>query len=147
MRRYMIHPFVIIIHEVTVLNGVLAIPELDDRFLYNHSSDPRSNCERLLGSTPATQRYIKDISVASKPRKSVTLVRVVFIDTLVIHELDDRFLYNHCSDPRSNCERLLGSTPATQRYNGCLCPVRTRKSLTLVRVVFIDTLAIPELDD
>jgi len=45
------------IHEVTGLNGVLAIPELDDRFLPNHGSDPGSDCGGLLGWTPATQRY------------------------------------------------------------------------------------------
>jgi len=33
------------------------IPELDDRFLHNHRSDPGSDCGGLLGSTPATQRY------------------------------------------------------------------------------------------
>jgi len=36
---------------------VLAIPELDDRFLHNHGSDPGSDCGGLLGWTPATQRY------------------------------------------------------------------------------------------
>jgi len=33
-------------------------------------------------------RGIKDVSVASKLRKSLTLVRVVFIDTLAIPDLD-----------------------------------------------------------
>jgi len=53
----MIHPSATFIVEVTGLNGVLAIPELDDRFLYNHTSDPGSDCGRLLVSTSATQRY------------------------------------------------------------------------------------------
>jgi len=57
---------------------------------------------------------IKDVSVASELRKSLTLVRVVFIDTLAISELDGRFLHNHHSDPESDCGRLLGWTPATQ---------------------------------
>jgi len=34
---------------------------------------------------------------------------------LAISELDGRFLHNHCSDPGSDCGRLLSSTPATQR--------------------------------
>jgi len=62
---------------------------------------------------------IKDVSVASRLMKSLTLVGVVFIGTLAIPELDDRFLYNHYSDPGSDCGRLLGSTPATQRYKVC----------------------------
>ena len=47
-----------------------------------------------MGSTPATQRY-KDVSVASELRKSLTLVRVVFIDILALPELDVRFLHDH----------------------------------------------------
>jgi len=43
----------------------------------------------------------------------------------VIPELDDRFLHNHCSDPGSDCGGLLGSTPATQRYKGRLCGIKT----------------------
>jgi len=156
-----------------VFLGTLAIPELDGRFLHDCWTNPESDCGRLSGSTPATQRYrihpsatfihdvtglngvrywqsqnsmedsstttalildpiegecwarrqirsgIKDVSIASKLRKSLTLVRVVYIDTLAILEPDARFLYNHRSDPGSDCGRLLGSTPATQRYKVC----------------------------
>jgi len=74
----------------------------------------------LIAGGCRTQRQlrsgIKDVSVASKLRKSVTLVKVVFIDTLAIPELDGRFLHNHCSNPESDCGRVLGSTLATQRY-------------------------------
>jgi len=49
-------PPAIFIHEVTVLNSVLAITELDGRFLHNHLSDPESDCGRIFGSTPATPR-------------------------------------------------------------------------------------------
>jgi len=62
---------------------------------------------------------IKDVSVASELRRLLTLVRVVFIDTLAIAELDGRFLHSQCSDLGSDCGRLLGSTPATQRYKVC----------------------------
>jgi len=42
---------------------------------------------------------------------------VVFIgSTLALPEPDGRFLHNHCSDPGSNCRRLLTSTPASQWY-------------------------------
>jgi len=61
-------------------------------------------------------RGIKDVSVASELMKSLTLVGVVFIDTLGIPELDGGFLHNHWSDPGSDCGRLLGPTTATQRY-------------------------------
>jgi len=70
---------------------------------------------------------IKDVSVASRPRKSLTLVRVVFIGTLAIPELDGRLLHDHTSDPGSDCGRLLGSTPATQRYKGRLCRIKTQE--------------------
>jgi len=56
---------------------------------------------------------IKDVSVASELRKSLTLVRVVFIDTLALPELDVRFLHDHWADSGSDCARLLGLTPAS----------------------------------
>ena len=59
---------------------------------------------------------IKDVSVASKLMKSLTLVRVVFIGTLAIPELDGRFLHDRWTNPESDRGRLLGSTPVTQRY-------------------------------
>jgi len=52
-----VHLSATFIHDVTGVNAVLAIPELDDRFLYNHSSDPGPDCGGLLGTTPATLRY------------------------------------------------------------------------------------------
>ena len=55
---------------------------------------------------------IKDVSVASKPRKSLTLVRVVLIDTLALPALDVRFLHDRLADSGSDCGRVLGSTPA-----------------------------------
>ena len=70
---------------------------------------------------------IKDVSVVSKPMKSLTLVRVVFIDTLAIPGLDSRSLHNRFSNPGSDCGRLLGSTPATQQYTRHLCRIRTHE--------------------
>jgi len=71
---------------------------------------------------------IKDVSVASQLMKSLTLVGVVFIgSTPALPELDGRSLHNHSSDPGSDCGRLLGSMPATQRYEGRLCPIRTHE--------------------
>jgi len=70
---------------------------------------------------------IKGVSVASKLRKLLTLLRVVFIDNMAIPELDGRFLHNHCSDPESDCGRLSGSTPATQWYKERLCGIETQE--------------------
>ena len=74
------------------------------------------------------RRGIKDISVPSELMKSLTIIGVVFIgSTLALPELDGRFLHNHRSDSGSDCERLLGSTPATQGYIGRLCRIRTHE--------------------
>jgi len=70
---------------------------------------------------------IKNVSVASKLRKSLTFMRVVFIDTLAISELDGRFHHNHCSDPESDCGRLSGWTPATQWYKVRPCHIETHE--------------------
>jgi len=70
---------------------------------------------------------IKEVSVASKPMKSLTLVRVVFIGTLAIPELDGRFLHKRLTDSRSDCGRLLVLTPATRRYKGRLCRIKTHE--------------------
>jgi len=70
---------------------------------------------------------IKNVSVASKLRKSLTFVTVVFIDTLAIPELDGRLLHNHCSDPESDCGRLLGSAPATQWYKVLPCRIKAQE--------------------
>jgi len=58
---------------------------------------------------------IKDISVASEPMKSLTIMGVVFIgSTLALPELDGRFLHDHWADSGSDCGRLLASTPPSQ---------------------------------
>jgi len=57
LQWYKIHLSATFIHEVTVLNGVLAIPELDSWFLHNQLSDSGSDWGRLLGLTLATWRY------------------------------------------------------------------------------------------
>jgi len=54
-------------------------------------------------------------------------MRVVFIDTRAISELDGRSLHNHCSDPESDCGRLLGWTPATQWYKVHPCHIKTHE--------------------
>jgi len=70
---------------------------------------------------------IKDVSVASKPMKSLSLVRDVFIATLAIPELDGRFLHKCLTDSGSDCGGLLGSTLATQPYRGHRCGIGTQE--------------------
>jgi len=128
IQRYKIHPQRDIIHEVTGLNGVGSWRSQNSMADYSTTTAPILNL--IAGGCWARRQLrsgIKDVSVASKLRKSLTLVSVVFIDTLAIPELDGRLLHNHCSDPESDCGRLLGSTPATQRYKGRLYGIKTQK--------------------
>jgi len=58
---------------------------------------------------------IKDVSVASEPMKSLTIMGVVLIgSTLALPELDGRFLHDYRADSGSDCGRLLASTPPSQ---------------------------------
>ena len=89
------------------------------------------------------RRGIKDVSVASDPMKSLTImVRVVFRGPLALPELDVRSLHDHGADSGSDCGRSLGPTPASQ-----WCKVHP--SATFIHEVtgLNGVLAIPELDD
>jgi len=133
IQRYKIHPQRDIIHEVTGLNGV-GTSCRSQNSIADSSTTTAPILNPIAGDCWARRQLrsdIKDVSVASKLRKSLTLVSVVFIDTLAIPELDGRLLHNHCSDPESDCGRLLGSTPATQRYK-----VRPRRIETQEVAVF-----------
>jgi len=128
IQRYRIHPQRDIIHEVTGLNAVGCWRSHNSIADYSTTTAPILNL--IAGYCWARRQLcggIEDLSVASKLRKSLTLVRVVFIDTLAIPELDGRFLRNHCSEPGSDCGRLLGLTPATQWYKGRLCGIKTQE--------------------
>ena len=108
---------------------MLAIPKLDGRFLNNRWADPGSDCGRLLGSTPATQRYKGRLCRIETHEIADPCGGVVFIlvGTLAIPELDGRFLHSRWADPGSDCRGLLGSTPATQRYKGSLCRIKAHE--------------------
>ena len=202
IQRYKIHPERAIIHEVTGLNGVGCWRSQNS--MADSSTTTGPILDPIAGDCWARRQLrsgIKDVSVASRLMKSLTLLGVVFIGKLAMPELDGRFLHDRWTNPESDCGRLLGSTPATQRYKlhpsanfihdvtglngvGCWrsqnsiedssttagpildliagdcwarCQLRSgikdasvaselRKSLTLLGVVFIGTLAIPELD-
>jgi len=59
---------------------------------------------------------IKDVSVASEHMKSLTIMEVVFLGSLALTEVDVRFLHDLWADPEPDGGKLLGLTPATQRY-------------------------------
>ena len=86
----------IFIHEITGLNGVLAIPELDDRSAPPTAAAPILNL--IAGGCQAQGQLhsrIMDGSVTSELMKSVTIIGVVFIgSTLALPELDNRILHN-----------------------------------------------------
>jgi len=89
IHRYRIHPQRANIHEVTVLNRMLAIAELDSESLHNRLADPGSEYGRLLGLTPATQRYKG---------------RLCGIKTHEIADLCESCLYRYPGDPRSRLQ-------------------------------------------
>jgi len=128
VQRYKIHPQRDIIHEVTGLNGV---GSWRSQYSIAHSSRTTAPILNLIAGGCWARRQlrsgIKGVSVASKLRRSLTLVSVVFIDTLALPELDVRFRHSHCSNPESDCGRSLDSTPATQQYKGRLCRIRSQE--------------------
>jgi len=69
-----------------VFIGTLEISEPDGRSLHNHSSDPESDCWRLLGSTPATQWYKG---------------RLCGITTQQIADPCESCIYRYSGDPRA----------------------------------------------
>jgi len=131
-QRYRIHPPATFIHEVTMLNSVLAILELDCRFLHNRWADPRSDYGRLLGLTPAFQRYKVRLCRIKTQEFAVFCggcIRYLAGDIL----LDGRSLHNRWKDLDSVCGRLLGLTPAFQRYKVCLCRIKTQEFAVFCR--------------
>jgi len=114
IQRYKIHPQRDIIHQVTGLNGVGSWRSQNSIADSSTTTSPIRN--PIAGGCWARRQLrsgIKDVSVVSKLRKSLTLVSVVFIDTLALPELDVRFLHDHWADSGSDCGRSLGSTPAS----------------------------------
>jgi len=111
---YKMHPQRAIIHEVTGLNVVRCWRSKNSMADFSTTTAPI--LEPIAAECWAQRQLhcdIMDVSVASKLMKSLTLVGVVFIETLEIAELDGIYLHNHCSDPGTDGGRLLGSTPAT----------------------------------
>jgi len=88
---------------------------------------------------------IRYVPVTSKPMKSLSSVQGVSYQAGDIL-LDGRLLHNRWTDFAALCGRLLGSMPATRRYKVRLRRINTQEIADSCGVVFIGTLAIPELD-
>jgi len=117
IQRYKIYPLRDIIHEVTGLNGVRCWRSKNS--IADSSITTAPILDPIAGGCEARcwlRNGTKEVSVASNLTKSLTLVRVVFIGTLAITELDGRFLNTHCSEPGPKYGRSLGPTLATQWY-------------------------------
>jgi len=128
IQRYKTHPQRAIIHEVTGLNRMGCWRSQNS--MADSSTTAGPILDLIAGGCWARRQLrsgIKDVSVASKLMKSLTLVRVVIIGTLAIPELDGRFLHSRWADPGFDCRGSLGSTPATQRYKGRLCRIKTHE--------------------
>jgi len=109
-----------------VFIDTLAIAGLDDRFLHNRFSDAGPDCGRCWARRQL-RSSIQDVPVALELMKLLTIMGVNLIGPLALPEPDVRFLHSHCSDPASDCGRLLGSMPATQRYKGRLCRIKAHE--------------------
>ena len=103
-----------LIHEVTVLNCLLAIPELDGCLLYNRSADSGTDCGRLLGSMPATRWY--KVPLCRIKTHESTNSSESCLSTGDVAELNGGSLHNGWADSESDCRGLLGTMPATLGY-------------------------------
>jgi len=95
IQRYKIHPERAIIHEVTGLNGVGCWQSLNS--MADSSTTTGPILDPIAGDCWTRRQLrsgIKDVSVASRLMKSLTLLGVVFIGTLAIPELEGRFLHD-----------------------------------------------------
>jgi len=140
---YNIHPQRDIIHEVTGLNVVGCWRSLNSMADSSTTTAPILNL--IAGHCWARRQLrsgIKDASVALELRKSLPFVRVVFIDTLAIQELDGRFLHNHCSDPESHCGDRWARRQLRNGIRYVPVASKLRKSLSSVEGVLGIKLAI-----
>ena len=106
---------------------------LDDRLLYNWWTDFHSECGRLLGLTPASQRYKVRLCRIKTDEIAVICggcIRYEAGDVL----LDGRLLHDCRTDFSSVYGRLLGSTPASQRYKVRFCRIKTHNIAVCCRV-------------
>ena len=96
------------------------------RLLHDQQMDFAALCGRLLGLTPAIQRY------KVRPCRIETQEIAVFCGEDLYSSpgdllLSGRLLHNRWTDLGSVCRGLLGSTPAFQRYKVQLCRIKTQE--------------------
>jgi len=111
---------------------MLAISDLDGRFLHNHCSDPKTDCGGLLGSTPAIQRYKVRPCIIKAPEIAVFCGEDLSGspgDLL----LDGGSLHSRWTDRESVCRRLLALMPAFQRYKVRLCRIKAQELAVFCR--------------
>jgi len=113
---------------------------LDGRYLHNRLTEFDALCGRLLGLTPASQRYkvrLHRIGTQEFPVFCGGYIRYKASDIL----LDGRLLDDRWTDSDTLCGRLLAMTQALQWYK-ILPPANFIHEVTVLNGV----LAIPELD-
>jgi len=109
---------------------MLAIPDLDGRFLHTWLADSRSKGTASLLSAPAIRRYKVRLY-----RINTHEVRIYSAGglgkgegvVLAIPQLDVRFLHNRLSDSRSEGRTSLDPAPATRRYKEHHCHINTHE--------------------
>jgi len=109
---------------------MLAILELDGRFLHNRLSDSRYEGRASLDPAPATRR--NKVRLYRIDTHEVTIYSSGGLgkaegEVLAIPELDVRFLHNHLSDSRSENTTSLDPAPATRRYKERHCRINTHE--------------------
>jgi len=109
---------------------MLAIPELDGRFLHTWLADSRSKGTASLGSAPAIRRY--EVRLYRINTHEVTIYSAGGLGkaegvVLAIPEPDVRFLHNRVSDSRSEDGTSLDPAPATCRYKERHCHINTHE--------------------
>ena len=132
IQRYNVGLYRIRTQEITAFCGEdlyssLGDVLLDGRLLHNHWADPEPVCGRLLGSTPAIQRYKVRLYRIKTQEIAVFCGEALYSNPGVLL-LYGVLLHNCLMDFDALCGRLLGLMPAMQRYKVRLCRIKTQES-------------------
>jgi len=130
-QQYKVHLCCIITQEIAVFYGedLYISPGdilLDGRLLPSQLTDFDALCGGMLGSIPASQRYMVGLC-RIKPQESAVFwggcIRSQARDTL----RDGGLLHGPLTDLDALCGRLLGLMPASQRYKVRFCRIKTQE--------------------
>jgi len=106
---------------------------LDCRSLHNHLTDSTSIWGRLLGSTPATQRYkVPPCGIKAQDFPVFCGGSLRYYAGGIL--LDSWFLHNRSTDFNPLCGRLLGMTLAPRRYKAHFYAANTHEVTTLTEI-------------